>query len=252
MKYATLAVAFAAALSVYAVPVQAQTITSAPMPRPCSPASIETVHSFVIKNASQPSEANEMYTALRNLLPPDNKSYLVPSQNMIFLCGTPDQIALAQKMMNEMDKPKKTYRLSYDVAEMEGTRKINSQRYSIVAIAGQTTTLKQGSKVPVATGSYSASGAVGVQTQFTYVDVGMNFIVSVDELANGVRLSSSVEQSGVAEDAASNSTHQPVIRQTSLKGSSFLTPGKPMMLGSLDLPGSAHRLDIQVTLEPLP
>jgi len=241
MKYATLAVAFAAALSVYAVPVQAQTITSAPTPRPCSPASIETVHSFVIKNASQPSEANEMYTALRNLLPPENKSYLVPSQNMIFLCGTPDQIALAQKMMNEMDKPKKTYRLSYDVAEMEGTRKINTQRYSIVAIAGQFTTLKQGSKVPVPAGA-----------QFTYVDVGMNFIVGLDELANGVRLSSSVEQSGVAEDAASNSTHQPVIRQTSLKGSSFLIPGKPMMLGSLDLPGRADRLDIQVTLDPLP
>jgi hypothetical protein len=239
MKSATLAVAFAAALSVSAV--SAQTINSTPPPRPCAPASTETVHSFVIKNASAPSDANEMYTALRNLLPPENKSYLVSSQNTIFVCGTPDQIALAQKMLNEMDKPKKTYRLIYDVAEMEGTRKINSQRYSIVAIAGQTTTLKQGSKVPVPSGA-----------QFTYVDVGMNFIVGVDELANGVRLSSSVEQSSVAEDAANNPIHQPVIRQTSLKGSSFLTPGKPMMLGSVDLPGTAHRLDIQVTLDPLP
>jgi hypothetical protein len=41
----------------------------------------------------------------------------------------------------------------------------------------------------------------------------------------------------------------PVIRQANLDCTSLLTPGKPMMLGSLDAPGSSRHLDIEVVLE---
>ena len=37
----------------------------------------------------QTSDANEIYTALRNMLPPDAKSYLVPNQNAIVVRTTP-------------------------------------------------------------------------------------------------------------------------------------------------------------------
>ncbi len=53
------------------------------------------------------------------------------------------------------------------------------QNPRIRATDGQQATLKIGSKIPVATGSYSAGAAIttaslGVQTQFTYLDVGVN------------------------------------------------------------------------------
>src|SRR5580698_5599417 len=41
----------------------------------------ENIRTYYLKSASQASEANEWYTALRNMLPADIKSYLVPSQN---------------------------------------------------------------------------------------------------------------------------------------------------------------------------
>jgi hypothetical protein len=37
-----------------------------------------------------------------------------------------------------------------------------------------------------------------------------------------------------------------------LKGESLLAPGKPLMLGSVDIPGSTSHLDVEVVMEPLP
>ena len=109
--------------------------------------------------------------------------------------------------------------------------------------------MKQGSKVPIATGSYNASGNTGAQTQFTYIDVGMNFDVNLDEFANGVRLRSKVEQLGVAEQSSGVGVQDPIIRQSLLEGTSFLTAGKPVVLGSIDIPGSTRHLDIEVVME---
>jgi hypothetical protein len=39
------------------------------------------------------------------------------------------------------------------------------------------------------------------------------------------------------------------VRQTVFEGTSVLTPGKPMTLGSLDVPGSTRHLEIQVMIE---
>jgi hypothetical protein len=123
----------------------------------------------------------------------------------------------------------------------------------MVVASGQKTTLKQGSRVPIATGSYAPNGSPnpGQQTQFTYLDVGMNFDAGLDEFDNGVRLLSSVEQSGVAEQNSIAGVQEPVIRQTSLKGAAYLAPGKPLTLGSLDIPGSTRHLDIEVVMEQL-
>ena len=53
------------------------------------------------------------------------------------------------------------------------------QNPRIRATDGQRATLKIGSKIPVATGSYNAGvsagiASLGVQTQFQYIDVGVN------------------------------------------------------------------------------
>jgi type II secretory pathway component GspD/PulD (secretin) len=204
---------------------------------------------FYLTNATQVNDANEITVAVRNLLPPDVKIFLVPSQNALTVRGTPDELALAQKIISDLDRPKKTYRLTYTTVETDGSKRIGVQHFAMIVTPGQRTVLKQGSKVPIATGSYSASGSTGAQTQFTYIDVGMNFDATMDELANGARLRSKVEQLSMAEQTSGVGVADPIIRQSALEGTSFLTLGKPLVLGSIDIPGSTRHLDVEVVME---
>lgn len=256
MKYASAILAVTLATTIVGAGAPAQTpATEAPAHRvPACPASTtDTIHTFYLHNVSQASDANEVYTALRNMLPPDARSYLVASQNTIFVCGTPDLFAVAQKIISDLDRPKKNYRLTYTVTELDGAKRVGTQHFAIILAAGQQTTLKEGSKVPVATGTYqAASPANATQTQFTYLDVGMNFTATLTDLGSAVSLQTNVDQSSVAEEKSGVGEQDPIVRQTSLKGSSILTQGKPVMLGSIDVPGSTRHLDIEVMMEQLP
>jgi len=207
------------------------------------------MQTFYLANSSQVNDANEVMVAVRNLLPPDVKTYLVPSQNAIVVRATPDQLVLVQKIINDLDRPKKAYRLIYTITETEGGKRVGTQHFAMIVAAGQRTVLKQGSKVPIATGSYSATGSSGAQMQFTYTDVGMNFDATLDEFANGVRLRTKVEQLTVAEQMSGVGSQDPVIRQSTLEGTSFLALGKPLVLGSMDIPGSTRHLDVEVVME---
>ena len=205
---------------------------------------IETLY---LNNISAPNEANEVTTGLRNLLDPKDKIYLVPAQNAIVVDAPPDQIALARKLLKDLDRPRKTYRLGYTITEMDNGKSIGTQHFGVIVVAGGRTTLKQGSKVPVATGTFN-SGNTGAQTQFTYLDVGLNIDSSVDESLDGLRLRSKVEQSSLSEEKSSLGPQDPIVRQTVMEGTSILTLGKPLILGSLDIPGSTRHLDISVVL----
>jgi Bacterial type II/III secretion system short domain len=216
----------------------------------CANESAGAERTFYLNNAVQQADANEIVTALRNFLDACNKVYLVASQNAIVVRASPENMALTQKLLNELDRPKKSYRLTYTITEMDGTRRISSQQFAMIVASGQKTTLKQNSRVPAATGSYSAGGSV--QTQFTYIDVGINFDATLDEFANGARLRTLIDQSAVVPQEKDAAVQQPVIRHATLEGASFLAPGKPLMLGSLDIPGSTRRLDVEVVMAQLP
>jgi len=77
----------------------------------------------------------------------------------------------------------------------------------------------------------------------------MNFDATLDEFANGVRLRSKVEQSSIAEEKSGVGAQDPIVRQTVMESTSFLTQGKPLMLGSVDIPGSTRHLDVEVVME---
>ena len=216
---------------------------------PPSRVDLRPMQTFYLANTSQQNDGNEVTVAIRNLLPPDIKIYYVPSQNALIVRATPDELAQAQKIINDLDRPRKAYRLVYTVTESEGEKRVGTQHYSMIVAAGQRTVMKQGSKVPIATGSYTSSGNSVAQTQFTYLDIGMNFDATLDEFANGVRLRTKVEQLGVAEQMSGVGAQDPVIRQSSLEGASFLTVGKPLVLGSMDIPGSTRHLDVEVLME---
>jgi type II secretory pathway component GspD/PulD (secretin) len=206
------------------------------------------MRTFYLANSSQQNDGNEVTAAIRNLLPPDVKIYYVPNQNALVVRADPDQLVLAQKIINDLDRPKKAYRLIYTVSESDAGKRVGTQHYSMIVAAGQRTTLKEGSKVPIMTGSFAANSS-GTQTQMTYLDVGMNFDATLDEFANGVRLRSKVEQLSVAEQTSGVGAQDPVIRQSALEGTSFLALGKPLVLGSMDIPGSTRHLDFEVVME---
>jgi type II secretory pathway component GspD/PulD (secretin) len=210
---------------------------------------------FYLKNITSVNEANEIVIAIRNMLDPSAKVYLAPSQNAIVMRSTSEQIALAQKIVNELDRPKKAYRLTYSITEIDSGKRVGVQHFSMVVTEGQRAVMKQGSKVPIVTGSYNngttGNGPQGVESQVTFIDVGMNFDATVDPYANGVRLKSKVEQLGIAEEKSGVGPQDPIVRQTAVEGTAFLTAGKPVVLGSLDIPGSTRHLDVDVMIEPL-
>ena len=143
----------------------------------------------------------------------------------------------------------KTWRLSYTITESDGAKAVGTQHYALIVVTGGKTVLKQGSKIPIATGS--THDGSGTQTQFTYLDIGINIDATIEDLGatDRVKLHTKVEQSGVAEEKVIADVREPVIRQTVLDANSILTPGKPVTVGSLDIPGSTRHLDVAVVMD---
>ncbi len=186
----------------------------------------DSMETFYLANVSQTNEMADVINALRNMLDPKDRLILVPSQNAIVMWGPPDQLALAKKVLSDLDKPRKTYRLTYTVRDMDDNKQVGIQHFSLIVVSGARTTLKSGSKVPIATGSTSATNTNEINTQFTYVDIGLSIDASLDESASGVRLRTRLERSSVAEEKSMGGVQEPLIRSTVLEGTSILTQGK--------------------------
>ena len=63
----------------------------------------QAVQTFYLSNAWQQNDLNDVQTALRNVMP-NAKVYGVASQNAIVMQATPDELLLAQKLVNDLDK----------------------------------------------------------------------------------------------------------------------------------------------------
>jgi len=63
----------------------------------------QAVQTFYLSNAWQQTDLTDVNTTIRSLLP-NTKVYPVPSQNAIVVRGTPDELLLAQKIVNDLDK----------------------------------------------------------------------------------------------------------------------------------------------------
>jgi general secretion pathway protein D len=263
------------------------------------------VQTFYLTNASQQSDANEIVTALRNLLPADDKIYLIQSQNAVIMRAPPEHLVLAEKLLNDLDRTKAE--VVVDVAILEVNRdkmrnlgislpqsfgispqanntptstasgttsnsaftlntlaNMNATNFavtigggtlnallsdtdtkvlqnpSIRATDGQTATMKIGSKIPVATGSYSAGAAtgitagIGVQTQFTYIDVGVNIdMTPTIHLDREVTLKLTVEVSTESGNVTISGVTEPIIGQRSDKTVIQLKDGEPCLLAGI-------------------
>jgi general secretion pathway protein D len=266
------------------------------------------VQTFYLTNASQQNDANEILVALRNLLDPSIKIYLVASQNAIIMRATTDQLILAEKLINDLDRTRPE--VVIDVAVLEVSRQkernlgitlpqsfgltpqtsnattttgtttgttgttttnltlntlgnLNATNFAvnvsggtvnallsdsdtrvlqnprIRATDGQRATLKIGSKIPVATGSYNAGVStgianIGVQTQFTYLDIGVNIdLTPTVHYDREVTLKLKIEVSSHTGDQTISGVTEPIISQRVSEQTIQLKDGEPSILAGL-------------------
>ncbi len=65
----------------------------------------QAVQTFYLTNAWQQNDLNDVQTALRNVMP-NAHVFGVQSQNAIVMRGTPDELLLAQQLIDDLDKPR--------------------------------------------------------------------------------------------------------------------------------------------------
>ncbi len=205
----------------------------------------QTYATLYLNSATPENAGNQIVTDLRNMFP-QAKIYFVPAENAISMMATPDDLQMARKMLAELDQAKKSYRLTYTITDAEG----QVRRTTLVIVPGETAELKQGTRVPVVTGT-EGSASAPLKNEVQYVDVGLSIKASLYGSEDHLRLRSRVEQSGEAEPQSLMGIQEPVIRQTSMDGTVALEEGKPTTLGSLDMPGGKGRMQIAVTAEAI-
>ena len=170
---------------------------------------------------------------------------------LLLLCGVTawaQTEATADKAATE--SAPKTYRLIYTITHSDGAKQLGVQHFALTVVPDiRDVQLKLGSRVPIATGATNNGGKPEQGVQYQYLDVGLNISVNVREFPTGVLVHSKVEQSTLANEPSGVGSTDPVIRQGMLQNTATLTLGKPMMLGSLDVPGSTMHMDIEVVLE---
>ncbi|MGA8733917.1 MAG: cohesin domain-containing protein [Terriglobales bacterium] len=113
------------------------------------------------------------------------------------------------------------------------------QKPQIRAVDGQKASLKIGDRVPVATGSFQPGiGGVGinplVNTQFQYLDVGVNIDITPKVHANGdVTLKITMDISSVTGTSNIGGISQPIIGQRKIEHEVRLKEGEVNMLGGM-------------------
>ncbi|HEV2022945.1 MAG TPA: secretin N-terminal domain-containing protein [Terriglobales bacterium] len=264
------------------------------------------IKSFYLSNLSAASELQDVVNALRQILE-FSRVQQVPSQNMVIVRGTPDQVALAEKLINDMDKARPEVIVEVAVLQVRrdklrqlgirpptsasvqlagttststsgttttttttpGTINLRSlahlnatdfiatipaatatllftddntkiiQNPQIRALDGQKASLKIGDKVPVATGSFQPGiGGVGinplVNTQFQYLDVGVNIDITPRVHAGReVTLKLMIDISSVTSRVNIGGIDQPVIGQRKIEHEIRLKEGEVNLLGGI-------------------
>jgi general secretion pathway protein D len=153
--------------------------------------------------------------------------------------GTPNQLNLNQ--LNNLNATDFTITIPQATATalFSDTSTKLIQKPEIRAVDGQKASLKIGDRVPVATGSFQPGiGGVGinplVNTQFQYLDVGVNIDVTPKVHSNGeVTLKVVMDISSVTGTSNIGGISQPVIGQRKIEHEVRLKEGEVNMLGGM-------------------
>src|ERR1039458_7556134 len=119
------------------------------------------IKTFYLSNLSQPTELQDVVNAMRTILEVSRIQQL-PSQGAIVVRGTPDQVALAQKLVDDLDKAKPevlievaVMQVSRDKAHTLGINPPTSVTVALQPNVGSTTT----SSTTTTAGSTSSSAS---------------------------------------------------------------------------------------------
>ena len=117
------------------------------------------------------------------------------------------------------------------------------QKPQLRAMDSEKASLKIGDRIPVATGSYQSGLSNGVNTQFTYIDVGVNVDVVPYVHANReVTLKMAFEVSTVTGEQSVDGVTEPTIGQRRIEHQVRVADGEVNLIGGILQDSEAHSL----------
>jgi type II secretory pathway component GspD/PulD (secretin) len=248
LTLAALLAVFALALMLSPPGAGAQTKTEDAQPceaRLMASAAPETVRTFFLIKASEQGDFNDIETDLRNALP-KAKIFGVQAQDAITIRATAEDMEIAQKIISDLDQARKLYRLTYTITDIDAGKHIGSHQFTLLVRPGDKSTFKQGSRVPIVTGTYEGQPP---GTLMQYQDIGLSISAQVSGSPDSLAVRTKIEESSLGEEKSVAAAQDPVVLQTVLDESSVLSNSKPLVLGTLDLPGTTQSQEIKVVAE---
>jgi len=158
----------------------------------------QAVQTFYLTNVSQQQDLNDVQTALRNVFT-TAKLYAVPSQSAIIMRGTPDELLLAQKLIDDLDKARPEVVVDVAILEVnrDKTRTIGIQLPNTATINFQQSNANNNSTSSSSSSSSSSSGTTPTSTtgSLTLNDLAhlnsTNFAVTIGQATANLILSDS-------------------------------------------------------------
>jgi general secretion pathway protein D len=137
------------------------------------------------------------------------------------------------KSLNAGDFSISTPSVSFSLLASDSNTKV-IQNPEIRAMDSEKASLKIGDRVPIATGSYQSTNGGGVNTQFQYLDVGVNIdITPYVHSNNEVTLKMSLEVSSVAGETNIGGFNEPTIGQRRIEHEARLADGEVNLIGGI-------------------
>jgi hypothetical protein len=146
------------------------------------------------------------------------------------------------------------YRLDYTVRELDGSKVLSKRSYSTgIRTDNVRREMRTGTRVPVATGAYQPGDAKSamVNTQWQYIDVGVNIDSRAQETGDTLSLEVTADMSSIAPaepstNGVTNHLNNPLIRQVRGSATVSVTPNRPALVFAADEPTSSHRFELEV------
>jgi hypothetical protein len=146
------------------------------------------------------------------------------------------------------------YHLVFVVQEMGADSKpVNSRSYSTTVSTDvhASASIRTGSRIPIETGTFSGEAKSPMNTQFQYIDVGVNMdIRDVREAGRQLTLDLTTDVSSAAE-STDPILHQPVIRQNKWHSVILMPIGKSTVAFSSDSVDSKGSMQVVITATPI-
>jgi hypothetical protein len=147
------------------------------------------------------------------------------------------------------------YHVQYVFRDGADANNLVERRYTMLVNGGHKGVFKVGTKTPTVTGAFQPLNVNPlVNTQYTYLDVGVTIECQVQELDTRVELHSTLDLSTLAENEPPpppNSVRNPNIKQTRMELNSTLTLGRPTVIATIADAATRRNLQVEATVTPV-